>query len=303
MGAFARAAGRRILTGCLVQAVTTVLVVTCVGVGGIIALLLPIPPGADRGSVFLFMMMVSLSAAMLIAMLGVVIVMWRRQSTGDGVFTAIGLKGSPYVQGGRQYEGVVSGRSVYASWTPNGPRVVLEVGSSVATRWAIGTATGLGQAVGSLIGARSIDLSWDPGYSGMAASGHDDAWVRWALGQPALREQLVAIARQATASEMRVVIVAPGKVAIHLSFVPLTVLDAAVIHPLFNQLVQLAATLETMPQPHERLAPSSLEASARSISGTVSRFRLVALGFGALTAIGMGVAGLAGVIAVMAGAF
>jgi hypothetical protein len=303
MGPFARAVGRRFALGCLVKVVTTVLVVSCVFVGGIVALLVPLPPTGDRGMVFVFMLCVSLAAAMLMALGGVGVLMWRRRVQSDSAFAPLGLSGESYVQGGRQYHGEVGGRHVDIYWTLQGPRLVIEVASSVATRMAVGTATGLGNMLKSVLSLRAVDLSYDPGYAGLAASGHDDGWVRWVLAQPNVRQLTLGLAHQANPSEMRVVVVAPGKVGLNLHFVPLTVLEPAYVHGVIHQLMHLAATLEAMPQPPERLQPSSLEASARELGGAVSGMRVFALGFAGLVALGMGGVGLLGVIMVMAGAW
>ena len=301
MGPIARNFGRRLATGCLIKLISTVLVVGCVTIGGCASLVLPVPASSDRGMLFMFMLILSMSVAIALALSGVGLLLWKRSSHTDAAFVPHGLRGSAYVQGGRQYHGAVNGREVAAFVSYHGPRFELEVVSSMATRLAIGTSNALGKVIQNAFQLQTIDLSYDPAFQGMVASGSDDAWIRWLLQQPQPRELLATLARQATASEMRVVMVAPGKVGIAVNFIDVDVVTPAQVQSWIQQLIQLTALLESMPQPHQRLEPSSLERMAHSIKGSTSGMRKVALGFAALTALMMGFAGFVGVVLVMTG--
>jgi len=135
------------------------------------------------------------------------LIVYRRGQRWDEKFTPLGLVGSRLVFVSRQWKGTSpGGRPVHVKLY-RGPLLYVTVSGSLPSRMAIGTRTGLGQAVGGMF-PNQIALT-DPDLLHLAASGPDEGWVRGLLDDSGARAAILRLTRDEVATEVRSVILAP----------------------------------------------------------------------------------------------
>jgi NAD(P)-dependent dehydrogenase (short-subunit alcohol dehydrogenase family) len=181
------------------------------------------------------------------AVLAVVLVISRRGRRFDALFEPLGLTGSMYGITGRQYRGIASGRQVHITFY-RGPGLNIDVSSSLQTRFAIGTRTGLGQAASGLFQSRAVPLD-DPDYGHLMASAHDEAWARSLLADPAAKAAILRLTRDVAATEIRSLTIQPGKMQVTIyRFLP-RLLTAENAQMWLDDLLALAELAEKRPPP------------------------------------------------------
>lgn len=122
------------------------------------------------------------------------VILARRKRWLDEVFAPLGLTGSPYTFGGRQYHGQIEDRQVDVFFT-RGPSLDIRLSTSLHTRFGVSEASGDTTLLARMLGHEPLALG-DPALEGLAVYALDEAWTRALLAhpqaQPALRRLLNA---------------------------------------------------------------------------------------------------------------
>jgi|GEM_PF-4838532 len=265
------------LRGFLIYLGSAAVLTVVVSLALLLGWLCPLPAGVDRGLFTLLIFCLAVVATMLATLALAFYLRYRRGAWLDGAFAGLGLQGSPYQTSGRQLQGELQGRRVEVYYY-RGPNLEIKVAARLQTRFAIGTATGLGTALAGAVGARPIPLD-DPAYQALAASAHDPAWFAWVLRQIPVRDCLQRLTAAGQSGQIRVVSASPGLLTVRLTYLGRAAIHPAAMRALVQDVLGLVQLLEALPHPAEHLAPSSLESSVRPLREFSNQFAKGALLF------------------------
>lgn len=162
----------------------------------------------------------------------------------DEYFTPLGLTGSSFAFQFRRYTGIYQGIEVEAKYY-RGVNIDLFLKNPLNTRMGLGTRTGLGVALSGLINAKEIKLT-DPAFAELAASGHDEQWVRGLLSSEA-REPLLRLLQRVYATEGRNFIVEPGGIRLMIYHTRMALLNAENVRTWFNDLLTVLKAAQELP--------------------------------------------------------
>jgi hypothetical protein len=205
---------------------------------------------SDISVIVLVATVVCFSLALVGGSVGIVfLVISQRARRFDALFEPLGLTGSMFALTGRQYRGAVSGRQVHIKFY-RGPALTYEVSTSVQTRFAIGTRTGLGQAASGILRSRTIQVD-DPDYGHLASSGHDENWARNLLADSTAKAAILRLTRDEVATEIRNLIVQPGKVQLMIYRFRISMLTAENVRMWMDDLLAFADAAEELPAPSD----------------------------------------------------
>jgi hypothetical protein len=244
----------------------------------------------NRSDLSIWWLIIPVSLFLLIVLGGglgtLVLVLSRRTRQLDGLFTPLGLTGSPYNLSFRQYHGAVQGRNV-AVYFYRGPALEIDIETALQTRLAVTSQHADTMAFASLLNRQPLSLT-DPALSAFTAFALDEEWGRELLAQRPVPDLLQRLINFEGSFTRRQVILRPGWLRLHLfgsrNLLDLT-LDATPdqVYQWFDDLQALVRIAEGLPTPQITAEESSAERMARSIRSR-NPYMMPAITVGAIVA-------------------
>jgi hypothetical protein len=192
----------------------------------------------------------------------------RRNARFDSIFGPLGLAGFPFALQYRRYDGMLGGRR-FQAFVSRGPRVVLEAGTGVPTRFGISADAEDTKLLAGLVGEKPICFAV-PAFDGLVVFGKEEPWVRRLLAEPGVPALLSRLLRHEGPFARRQVVLRPGALTLtlqlstaFLSWIP----SPEQARDWAEALVDLAEVAERVPPPTVLLAPTRLEQQIGSIRG------------------------------------
>ncbi len=185
---------------------------------------------------------------------------YLRKQKLDAIFCPLGLEGKTYLSFFRQYHGTLNGRQVDV-YMARGPRMEIEVGTSLPTRLGVTGAHGDTRFFAGLADKPILPVG-DPA---LTVFPHDEGWTRTLFDNPHAREIFKRLTALESIFTRQQVLLRPGTFQLllsgstqMLSFDP----DPALMQGWVNDLLRLAHIAERLPAPTVTAELSSLEQSA-----------------------------------------
>lgn len=188
------------------------------------------------------------------------IVLYRRKQMLDAVFGPLGLEGKAYLSFFRQYHGTINDRQVDV-YLARGPRLEIEVGTSLQTRLGVTGAHGDTRFFAGLANKPILPVG-DPA---LTVFPHDEAWTRALFDNPYALEIFKRLTALESTFTRQQVILRPGTFQLLLSGSTQMLgfkLDPAQTQSWVNDLLRLAHIAERLPAPTVTAELSSLEQTA-----------------------------------------
>ena len=179
---------RRLMRGCLVYILASVIAISLVGCLVILPMLLIF--SADGSPILL---LVPLGLFFVIMFGGGGGFIWwslsRRAKWMDAAFTPLGLTGKSYMMTGRSYTGTISNRPVSIQFL-RGPLVTFSITTPIPARFGIGEQGRLTGPVARLMRQEPLETS-DPDFANYVIYPENPNWMRQLLANPHAKQRIL----------------------------------------------------------------------------------------------------------------
>ena len=256
-----RAYGQGCARGTLIYSLVAVIIVGGFCCLSTLVLMLPLDDGI-KPFVWVGVIVAFMFLAIGITVVGAIVVVRRRASELDEIFTPLGLEGRSYLTNGRQYHGTYRGYPMHVYFY-RGPTLQIYLDAPLGTRLGIGRKSELARLAGSLIEREVLDLD-DPELEHLAIYPDDSRWAMDLFTDQQAHAAILRLISEEAAAEVRSLSITPNAILWQTRYIPLRNINMDAVRPWINDLSELARIAQGLTPPTVSAVESGLERTTRA---------------------------------------
>ena len=256
-----RAYGQGCARGTLIYSLVAVIIIGGFCCLSTVVIMLPLDDGI-KPFVWVGLIVTFMFLAIGVTVVGAVVIVRRRASDLDEIFTPLGLEGRSYLTAGRQYHGTYHGYSMHV-YFHRGPTLQIYLDVPLGTRVGIGRQSELARLATTMVPKELLDID-DPAFEHLAIYPDDMRWATDLFADSQARDTILRLTSEEAAAEVRSLSITPNAILWQTRYIPLRNIKTDAVRAWINDLYELARAAQGLTPPMVSAVESGLERTTRT---------------------------------------